>query len=211
MFREPNYQKVLGNRPLFYYFSAQDAAPHFGSAAEARRALDLLRTRCVEAGLGPPYVVALSFWPEKGAQAIDQVGFDAMGAYCNPGDAKGRELPYTDLMGLNRWFWNECKKTGKPFVATINSGWDFRPMMTPEFPDRPANGDWYQAATPAQLAEHLRAAIRWTRENPSICQADTVLVYAWDEFAEGGWICPTLSEEAKRLEAIGGVTGVAKR
>ncbi len=32
-----------------------------------------------------------------------------------------------------------------------------------------------------------------------------MLIYAWDEFSEGGWICPTLSEGTARLDAIRGV------
>jgi hypothetical protein len=202
MFKEPNYQKVLGNRPLFYYFMAEVTVSHFGTPAAARAAMDLLRSRCVEAGLGPAYIVALSFWPDKGAQAVDEVGFDARGSYCNPGGAEGEELPYGSLAGLNRWFWNECKKTGKPFVPPLNSGWDYRPLMLPSFPDRDPCGNWYTPATPAELAQHLKAALDWTRANRALCEADTVLVYAWNEFAEGGWICPTLGEGTARLDAL---------
>jgi hypothetical protein len=109
------------------------------------------------------------------------------------------------MAGLNHWFWEECKKTGKPFVAPANSGWDYRPLMRPEFPERDPKGNWYTHATPAELAGNLKAALDWTRANRSTCQADTVLVYAWDEFSEGGWICPTLSEGTARLDAIRGV------
>jgi len=202
LFKEPNYQKVLGNRPLLYYFMADVIVAHYGSAAKAREALDLLRARCVEAGLGPAYVVALSFWPDKGAQAMDDAGFDAMGSYCNPGGADGRALPYQQLAGLNRWFWNKCKETGKPFVPSLNTGWDYRPLIGPEFPDRNPKGDWYAPPTPAQLADHLKGALDWVRDNRAICEANTVLVYAWNEFAEGGWLCPTLEEGPARLDAI---------
>ena len=205
MFREPNYQKVLGNRPLFYYFMAEVTVAHFGAAERARAAMDELRSECVKAGLGPAYIVGLCFWPDKGARAVDEVGFDAMGSYCNPGGADGKELPYEQLAGLNRWFWEECRRTGKPFVPPVNSGWDYRPLIGEQFPDRDPRGNWYTHATPSELAAHLKAALSWTRANSSVCQADTVLVYAWNEFAEGGWICPTLSEGAARLEAIGSV------
>jgi len=202
MFSEPNYQKVMGNRPLLYYFMAEAIVPHWGSAARAREALDLLRARCVQAGLGPAYVVGLCFWPDKGAQALEDAGFDAMGSYCNPGAAEGKEHPYADLAALNRWFWNACRETGKPFVPSVNSGWDYRPLIGPEFPDRNPRGDWYLPPTPAELADHVRSAADFVRDNRGICQANTFLIYAWNEFAEGGWICPTKSEGTARLDAI---------
>lgn len=194
-FVRPNYQTVLGGRPLFYWFDAQSVRPHFGGVEQARAALQYLRDETRRAGLGDPYLVALSFWPEKGAQAVDELGFDAMGAYCNPGDNKGVEHPYSELAGLNRWFWEECRKTGKPFVPPLNTGWDPRPRA--ESPP-----DWYTTATPDQLAAHLNDALHWVRGHRDICQADTVLIYAWNEFDEGGWLCPTLDEGSARLEAI---------
>jgi hypothetical protein len=210
MFAEANYQKVLGNRPLFYYFMAEVTVDHFGSPAKARAAMDLLSSRCVEASVGPPYIVALSFWPDKGAQAVDDVGFDAIGSYCHPGAANGHELPYESLADLNRWSWNECRKTGKPVVVPVNSGGDYRPLKRAEFPERDLKGDWYTPPTPDELAQHLKAALEWTRANRTICEADTVLVYAWDEFAEGGWICPTLDEGTARLDAIHDVLQAAE-
>jgi hypothetical protein len=122
MFKEPNYQKVLGNRPLFYYFSSQDAVPHFRSIEEARKAIDYLREKTIEAGLDTPYIVGLCFWPDKGAQAAKDCGFDAIGSYCNPPAAESRELAYSEMAGLNRWFWNACKETGHQVVPPVNAG-----------------------------------------------------------------------------------------
>lgn len=203
MFREPNYMKVLGNRPLLYYFMSEVTVSHFGTAAKARAALEALRKACVDVGLGPAYIVGLSFWPDKGAAAIDDCGFDAMGSYTNPGGAEGKELPYSDLVGLNHWFWNECKSKGKPFVPTVSSGWDYRPLMHPEFPERGLQGNWYRRPTPEELGAHLSGALDWVHREQATCEVNTVLIYAWNEFAEGGWICPTLSEKDAHLKAIG--------
>lgn len=203
MFREPNYQKVLGNRPLLYYFMSEVTVAHFGTAARAREALTELREACVRAGLGPAYIVGLSFWPDKGAEAVAECGFDAMGSYTNPGGAEGKELPYSDLVGLNHWFWNECKATGKPFVPTVSSGWDYRPLMRPEFPERAPNGNWYRRPTPDELGTHVAGALEWVAREKATCPANTLLIYAWNEFAEGGWICPTLAERDAHLRSIG--------
>lgn len=49
----------------------------------------------------------------------------------------------------------------------------------------------------------LAVALAATLEaNPEAGEAGAVIIYAWNEFDEGGWICPTLSEGTARLDAI---------
>jgi hypothetical protein len=55
---------------------------------------------------------------------------------------------------------------------------------------------------PAEIADHLRHALDWTAAFPESAEADAVLLYAWNESDEGGWLCPTLSEGTDRLDAI---------
>lgn len=200
MFREPNYQKVMGNRPLFYYFMVDDAVAHFGSVEKARAAIDALRAASRAAGLGNPYIVATSFYQDKGAKAVDELGLDAIGSYCNPPAAEKRELAYAELAGLNRWFWGACKATGKSVIPPINAGWDPRPRLS--MPGLNPATNWSKLATPAELAAHVNEALTWVRANPATCPADTVLIYAWNEFDEGGWLCPTRGEGTARLDAL---------
>jgi hypothetical protein len=200
MFVEPNYQKVSGNRPLFYWHASETAVPHFGTVEAARRAVDLLRKKTVEAGLGTPYIVGLCFWPDQGAQAAKDLGFDAIGSYCNPPGAENRELAYEELAGLNRWFWNACKETGMQVVPPVNAGWDPRPRRSLEHVNN--EGNWAKAPEPEELGKHLADALQWLDDNPESAGPRTVLIYAWNEFDEGGWICPTLDEGTARLDAI---------
>jgi hypothetical protein len=200
MFIEPNYHKVLGKRPLFYYFDAQNAVPHFGSVEAARKAIDYLREKAVEAGLDAPYIVGLSFWPDKGAQAAKDCGFDAIGSYCNPPGAENRELEYGELAALNRWFWNACKETGLQLVPPVNAGWDPRPRRS--LANVNDEGNWCVGPTPDELGQHVASALEWVTNNRASCEPNTILVYAWNEFDEGGWICPTRSEGTARLDAI---------
>ena len=79
-------------------------------------------------------------------------------------------------------------------VPLVNAGWDGRPRQYP--------GVWFLPPTPAELAANLRGAFDWIRANPETAKADTVLVYAWNEHDEGGWLCPTTAEGAARLDAI---------
>jgi len=201
-FREPNYVKVLGNRPLVYWFSMEEFVPYWGGEEAATASLDLLRERSVAAGLGDPYMVLMCFWPPQGAELLGTLGLDALSAYANPPGNDNRELPYADCVALNRWFWEECKGTGKQFIPTVNAGWDYRPMKRAEFPDRDPQNDWFAEATPDELASHLAGALQWVKENPGVCEANSVMIYAWNELSEGGWIVPTLAEGTARLDAI---------
>jgi hypothetical protein len=45
-------------------------------------------------------------------------------------------------------------------------------------------------------------AIDWTTSNQESAKAQTILIYAWNESDEGGWLVPTLSEGNARLDAI---------
>ncbi len=64
-------------------------------------------------------------------------------------------------------------------------------------------------ATPTQLAQHLQNAFDWTKRNRDINPANAIIVHAWNENDEGGWLIPTLKPDGqsdnRRLEAIAAV------
>ena len=201
-FKDRNYVKVLGNRPLVYWFDMDQFVPFWGSAAAGNEALRLLRERTRAAGLGDPYMALMTFWPPRGVEQLNQFGLDAISAYVNPPGSENREQPYADAVGLNRWYWEECKKTGKPFIPTVTVGWDYRPMKLPRYPDRDVKNNWFTPATSEELTAHVVGAMEWVRQNPAVCEANAVVLYAWNEITEGGWLVPTLSEGTQRLDAI---------
>lgn len=94
----------------------------------------------------------------------------------------------------------------------MSTGWSKRPRYDypvtwePDF--APFKDQWGQQAEPSEIAAHLGAAISWGEQNPASTPAATVLIYVWNEFDEGGWICATRSElrdhgRPLRLAAIG--------
>jgi hypothetical protein len=201
-FKEPTYQRVAGGRPLLFVFACEHVEPHFGSAAEARKAFDELRAQSREAGAGDPYVVAQVFSAADGAGYVDRFGWDALSAYSAPGGGEHKELPYRDLAATNHWYWEQFEATGKPVIPTVNTGWDGRPRLTDPQYAQHYRGPWYTMPTPAELAAHVGDTLKWVRANRSACPADAVLLYAWNENDEGGWLVPTLAEGNARLEAL---------
>jgi hypothetical protein len=61
---------------------------------------------------------------------------------------------------------------------------------------------WVSDGTPQQIADDLGNALKWVDGNRAACEANAVIIYAWNEFDEGGWICPTFGNNTTRLEAI---------
>lgn len=207
-FQDPAYQKVLGGRPLLYVFYVETMIDYFGSPEAARAALDVLRTRSIEAGLGSPYVVAQVWSAESGASYVDTLGFDAISAYAWIDFSHGdQQYPYSALADANHSYWESCRATGKKVVPIVSVGWDNRPRWRDparykEIYQSPPRGPWYTQPSPQELADNLRAAIEWSREHPDCAEANVVIIYAWNETDEGGWLVPTLSQGTARLDAI---------
>jgi len=208
LFREPTYQKVLGARPLLYIFYVNGMPRYFGSEAAVKEALDYLRAETIAAGLQPPYIVAMVWSGQMGTEAVDKMGFDAISAYASVDLIHGDQgYPYSTLAAANRQFWEECRATGKQVIPIVSAGWDPRPRWAnakrfEELYQSPPRGPWYEQPTPQELADNLRAALEWNRQNEAQAEANAVIIYAWNESDEGGWLVPTRSEGAARLDAI---------
>ncbi|WP_461031768.1 glycoside hydrolase family 71/99 protein [Streptomyces mayteni] len=193
-FGDPNYQKVLGGRPLVYFFNVVPASM-----------VNAMRSASAQAGWQDPYIVVMAWTPESAAEARATTGADAVSRYAT-GGTNGQ--PYADLATSESGLWPQYAQAADYVVPTVSTGWDKRPRF--DYPIPHYSGfreEWVQQATPRQIADHLRDAVVWCGTNPASVPANTVLVYAWNEFDEGGWICPTLFEmrgagKPLRLDAI---------
>lgn len=198
---DESYQKVLQDRPLLYLGFVRNE-----TITTLKEALDTLKAEARKSGAGNPYIVIMDFRPERGRQLADDLGCDAISAYATNGGGSG--APYADLARYTELFWKRCKETGVPVVPIVMSGWDRRPRVEHPVPwekyQKPGAGieQYYQAATPRELAAHLGNALNWVAQNPDAARAKAVIIYAWNENDEGGWLVPTLSEGAARLDAI---------
>lgn len=204
--KEQGYQNVEQNRPLIYLTNNDQELPEtFGSWTEARHAFNLLSSESQKAGLGKPYIVVQNWEPADAARYDRLLGFDAISAYAVSGSGEGYH-PFKDLAKRTRIFWDQCKNTGVQVVPLVMSGWDRRPRQ--ENPVPWEQGDWtrstlyYAPPRPEELADLVGDAMRWTEANPAAAKARTVLIYAWNENDEGGWLVPTHAEGNARLEAI---------
>jgi hypothetical protein len=55
----------------------------------------------------------------------------------------------------------------------------------------------------------LREAVDWTQRNRDLNPSQAIIIYAWNENDEGGWLIPTLGANGQpnteRIEAVGRV------
>jgi hypothetical protein len=208
LMKEETYQKVLDGRPLIYlgFISDDIVARNWGSLEELRKAVDELRRLAREADLGDPYIVIMDFTPVRGRQLQLALGADAISSYAT--STRVAAAPYPELAKQAAGFWERCKATGSQVVPLVMSGWDRRPRVEHPVPwetwQKPNEGIefYYEAPKPAELAAHLKDALEWTLANFETVPASAVIIYAWNENDEGGWLVPTLSEGTARLDAL---------
>ncbi len=211
-FRNPDYQTVLDGRPLLFVFAK---TRKLGKAE-----WDELRRQTLAAGLKAPYLVLMG-WNAEAERA--ELGFDAISEYACAG--KGYTIDpetYAKLTShhVREKLWDKWKRERTPCITFATSGWDTRPRQerppqwctwvkaTPD-PTPPAQQKPLidaATATPDELAAHLRDAIEWTKANRDINPANAIIIYAWNEHDEGGWLQPTLGADGRpneeRIEAV---------
>ena len=200
LLQEPGYQKVAG-RPLVFAFDLKTETPVI------RQRFAELRALTKSAGLDP-YFVYMGWNPARDYKAHADEGFAAASAYANPG-AEPSFVKYAEAFEQRAWAGARAAKA--PYVPLVTTGWDKRPRQ-----DHPVSWEKDAAyakqptfpgtATPEEIAGHLRNALAFVKANPAICPANTVIVYAWNEHDEGGWLCPTWTPsgqpDSSRLAAI---------
>ena len=203
MFKQPTYEKVLGNRPLVYMLDPSLLTQTFGSNAATLAAMTTLRNASIAAGLGSPYIVGQVGSAQEGVADIKTYGMDAIGSYENSPYENGQiaDFPHSELSNADQLFWNQTASTGKNVVPTITTGWDSRPRW-PGDVNGDAPGPYFTEATPTDVYNDVTTALNWTTTHQTSDTAQTVLMYAWNETDEGGWLVPTIAAGSARLNAI---------
>ena len=201
LMKEPGYVTVLDGRPLVYEFEARpDAA--------GQKRFDEFRAAAKKEKLDP-YCVYMGWNPAPDWKAQSPMGFDAVSHY-----ARASDLP-PDFAGLVReneeWMWQSAAKDQVPYIPLVTTGWNKEPRK-----DNPVSWEvghsylkqtvFIPPATAEEIAKHLQNALNFVKENPKICLANAIIMYAWNEHDEGGWLVPTWTPEGKpntaRLDAV---------
>ncbi len=198
LMKEPGYQTVLKGRPLVYAFTGSDFPfERFAEFLSAAR----------KAGLNP-YTVYMGWNPGPDYRRASRHGFDAVSAYAKPSD----QPRFFELAAsVEKDYWKKAAEAKVPFVPLVTTGWDKRPRK--DHPVSWEKGHSYHTqkvfpsrAKPEEISSHLSRSLSFVKSNPRLCEANAVIIYAWNEYDEGGWIAPTRVADGKpdtsRLDAI---------
>lgn len=177
--KDPQYETVLGGRPIVYVYS--DAA---GSNLANR--LAQVRSSAQSAGLPNPYIVTIDLSPAN-------YGGDARTAWTPSGGSGDSWSSYQASVASGN---SNLAASGDKAVLTAHVNWDSRPYHDhPPFWWSNPPYTWYQAPTSEQYRQLVQSAVDQTQANPAQNEANTLFVYAWNEFAEGGIMLPTQNSD----------------
>lgn len=199
LLKEPGYQTVVGGRPLIYAFGVN------GDRAGAR--LAEFRQATTRAGMNP-YLVYMGWNPAADYARETTNGFDAVSAYAY-GSAQATFAQLAE--SVEKQYWQQAAQAHVPYVPLVTTGWDKWPRK-----EHPVSWEMSQGyhkqevfpatARPEEIAAHLEHAIDFVRDHADICVAKAVILYAWNEHDEGGWLVPTWTPGGKpdtaRLDAL---------
>lgn len=189
-FKDPQYVKVDG-KPLVVIF---------GTGDNAINNEQLAKMQAVAKELGFKDGLAIA---GCGGGAKEKEGFNYSTHYnVKPRhDGTSQQHTYAELIEANQNAWVGTEQ--QPYIPIVTVGWDNRPWEGPNGLGQ-KEGWYYPGGTPQQFKNYLKSSIQWMKENPTLTTRErVVLLYAWNELGEGGYLVPTKSDpEASFLKQI---------
>lgn len=209
LFKEPTHLKV-GGRPLLIFFAARELLHAFGNSAAVKSAFDKLDAKARTAGLEGVCVAACAT-PGPENNWDDLADLKAQGYSCLTGynyhgyPMKGPDKiqPFARMIEGHQDLWDRfAAKSPLPYMPVVTVGWDKRPWEDPSKPDTLAA--YYPDRTPVQVADFVTRAIKWMDQHPDQTPKERILLlYAWNENGEGGYLTPTKGTGDAYLRAVG--------
>jgi hypothetical protein len=193
-FKRPDYQKVLNGRPLLYLYQ-------MGNRFTPDQ-LNNIRQLSIQAGLKDPYVVLMNTKERIPALYNESFGINAFSRYNSYAGSNGSayfpSIPNADSNG-----WKSMQLLNKQVVPWVTTGRNMKPRIERQVSwQKISSATWVADGTPQQIASNVKNAVNWVKANPGSCEANTIIIYAWNEFDEGGWLCPTFGNDISRIKAV---------
>ena len=207
--QDPSYLRV-GGRPVFKIHGLD----HFlhqngGDLRRVAERLRILRETARDTGL-PGLLVGGGVMASEAATIAPAAGpYDFLTTYMDVPGLPAAEKPYAYslLLAVAQRAWQDyAANCPKPYVPYLPAGWDPRPWRDPRPAfDPPSRADWVGALRKVKAA--LDAGPNLGVPEAAGRRHKMLLIYAWNEFGEGGIVAPTRGDGAMKLEAIEEVFG----
>lgn len=202
--KDPAYLR-LGGRPVFKIHGLQ----HFlnqngGDTQRVAGRIRLLRDIARESGLPDP-LISGGVVPSEADTIAGAAGpYDFLTTYMDMPDLPKvqKPYPYSLLLAHAEQAWKRyAEKSPRSYVPYLPAGWDPRPWKDPRPSfDLPTGDEWKSAL------RKVKAALD-NNPNLGVCISPTqrqkmLLIYAWNEFGEGGIVAPTRGDGEMKLDTI---------
>jgi len=222
-FSNPDYEKVDG-KPVFVVFDTTLFRRQQGGTGGVNAALDELRRTARRHGLPGVFVIGgrytdwlnISCFPvceatDGGRDGLRLEHYDALSEYASLGAAVPSDgaRPYGELVAAVRAQWERFALASPvPWIPAVTDGWDPRPWG-----EQPYGNLFWFTRTPKQVAAFARDAIGWVQANPSMhvgapSAPPLVLLEAWNELGEGGYILGTKDDGYAYGSALASAVGL---
>ena len=199
----------INGKPLIIFFAGLTEC--LGGSAAVRECMDYFHAKAKEAGLAGVFVASCMF-PDS-VKAKEQIetgrdeGYDGFTGY-NYIDGYHYTGPepyihtYAELADRHVNAWDRfAEYSPLPYLPIVTCGWDCRPWEPAD--GSPHRSFYYPDRTPKQVYEFITKAKEWTEKNASkTANEKIVMLYAWNEMGEGGYLMPTKGDPGLYLDAV---------
>ncbi|MEI6916146.1 MAG: hypothetical protein WCL39_13505, partial [Armatimonadota bacterium] len=198
-----SYLKLDG-RPVFKihgldYFLRQNG----GDPTRVARRIVNFRAVCKDAGAGDP-IISAGVMPGGVPPVANVQPYDFLTTYMDVPNVPMREkpYPYTVLLAQAEEGWKRYAQHCEiAYVPYLGAGWDPRPWKDPRPSfDMPTQDKWIWALRSAKKALDIYPKLGIGLKGGK--KQKMLLIYAWNEFGEGGIVAPTHGEQYMKLEGI---------
>jgi hypothetical protein len=223
-FLSPGYERV-GGKPLLVIFDTTLFRQQQGGTAGVNAALAALRDAARRHGLPGVFVVGGRYtdylnadcFPEcdatdGGPDGLPKETYDALTEYAYTGAVAPVDGPrsYAEFAAAKELNWEQfAQKSPVPYVPSVMDGWDPRPWN-----ERPYGHLFWLDRTPKAVGGFLGDAVSWVGSHPRMQvepagSPPLVLLEAWNELGEGGYVLPTDGDGFSYGRALAQALGLA--
>jgi hypothetical protein len=205
-FGHPSYYRIEG-KPAFMIYDLDTLIRGLGGVEETRAALDWLRDRAVQAGLGGLFLqctlrrhMANSLTGIAGEgtavqqDVVESLGFDGMTHYQYV-HFVDIDRDYSEIMQDVTTEWNELSRDYRiPYFPHVSIGWDNNPRFQRFRPGIVKNNP------PEEVEKAFRLARKYIEDHPD--QAPLMTINSWNEWTETSYLEPDDHYGFGYLEAV---------
>lgn len=200
-FADEAYLKVDG-KPLIIFFDINNMITNWGSVQKLKDAFNSFREEVKSAGLNG---VAIAGCPsptsQNGINYAVQVGCDALTGYNyhTAGFSPEMSTPVGNMASAEyNTLWPKFVNAGPYHIPVSTLNWDVRPWS-----DTPETEKYFTGFSKASVANSVAGIKKWILENPNTATKEKLgILYAWNEYGEGGWLTPSESLKDSLLQGL---------